>query len=85
MGQIKVQLSVNEVIDVANSMHRWSDDLVRRDAYPILVIGMSKAKPEELVVYKGGEYSNDQIRALLDGLIRSMPGDDQNSPIIQMP
>lgn len=84
MGQIKLQLTMTEVINVANSMHLWSDDLVKRDMYPILVIGMSKGNPEDVMVYRGGEYSNGQIRALLDGLIRSIPDDDQE-PIIISP
>jgi hypothetical protein len=68
-------LTEKEKQGIAETMKHWNGEWERREALPILFILMPvDARGSEVLIYKGGGYTDEQIKQLLQIAINSMPG-----------
>ncbi len=59
-------LNDQEKTNIEEGMRLWAADCLKRDAYPILLLAMPESgNGDDIVIFRGGQYTVYQIRQLL--------------------
>jgi len=68
------ELTIEQRKNIKDTMADWQRQCWDRNALPIIFIAMPVAgSGQDVLIYKGGNYTHEQIKKVLELLLKSMP------------